>query len=105
MTGLQLTLFRRDFKPLPSTPGAAPEYWIFWNYMGIAQLGATKSRLNPHTYLMHPELLRYMLNGYFGAKAEMARLGMGHFGCPMNVNSGVHAVFMALQVRYLSMPK
>jgi hypothetical protein len=39
-----------------------------------------------------------MLNGYFGAKAEMARLGMGHFGCPMNVNSGVHAVFMAMQV-------
>ena len=101
-TARQLTLFRRDFKPLPTAPGGAnntPEYWIFWNYMGIPQLGATQSRLNPHTHLMHPELLRYMLGGYFGAKAEMARLGMGHFGCPMNVNSGVHAVFMALQVR------
>jgi hypothetical protein len=54
----QLTLFRNDFKPVASEPGGAPEYWIFWNYMGIPQLAATKSRLNEHTHLMHPELIR-----------------------------------------------
>lgn len=28
----------------------------------------------------------------------MTRLGLGKFGCPTNLNSGIHAIFLAFQM-------
>ena len=43
-----------------------------------------------------------MTNAYFKMRQDIHRLGFKGFQCPTNVNSGVHAVFMAMQVTHPS---
>eukprot|EP00238_Polyblepharides_amylifera_P009269 CAMPEP_0196593322 /NCGR_PEP_ID=MMETSP1081-20130531/75322_1 /TAXON_ID=36882 /ORGANISM="Pyramimonas amylifera, Strain CCMP720" /LENGTH=586 /DNA_ID=CAMNT_0041917273 /DNA_START=84 /DNA_END=1841 /DNA_ORIENTATION=- len=85
------TLGRLRFAP------AEGEHWLFWNYMGIPLMGRMKA-LNPNIHLFSPDVIRYTMNGYFALKRDMIRLGMGKFGCPTNVNSGIHAIFLAFQM-------
>ena len=86
--------FRKDSTKSAKEMG---EYWIYWNYMSFPYLDAVK-RANPNTAIMSPDVLRYMTNAYFKIRQDIHRLGFRGFQCPTNVNSGVHATFMAMQM-------
>ena len=73
------------------------EYWLYWNYMSFPYLDAVR-RNNRNTAIVAPDTLRYMTNAYFKIRQDIPRLGFRGFNCPTNVNSGVHATFMALQM-------
>jgi hypothetical protein len=73
------------------------ELWIFWNYMSFPFL-APVLRANKNTALLAPDVIKYMVTGYFKARTDLHRLGYKGFQCPTNVNSGVHAMYMAMQM-------
>lgn len=71
------------------------EHWLFWNYMGMPMLRKMKM-LSSKSYMVSPAALKYTIDGYFAVRKDLQRLGIGG-GCPTNLNSGLHAVFFALQ--------
>ena len=73
------------------------ELWIFWNYMSFPFLPPVL-RANKNTAIMAPDVIKYMVNGYFKSRSDLHRLGYKGFQCPTNVNSGVHAIYMAMQM-------
>ena len=73
------------------------ELWIFWNYMSFPFLPPVL-RANKNTAIMAPDVIKYMVNGYFKSRSDLHRLGYKGFQCPTNVNSGIHAMYMAMQM-------
>ena len=47
---------------------------------------------------MAPDVIKYMVDGYFKSRSDLHRLGYKGFQCPTNVNSGIHAMYMAMQM-------
>ena len=55
-------------------------------------------RANKNTAIMAPDVIKYMVNSYFKSRSDLHRLGYKGFQCPTNVNSGIHAMYMAMQM-------
>jgi|AntAceMinimDraft_5_1070358.scaffolds.fasta_scaffold08425_2 hypothetical protein len=86
--------FRKDSTATANEMG---EFWVYWNYMSFPYLESVR-KANKNTAVMSPDVLRYMTNAYFKMRQDIHRLGFNGFQCPTNVNSGVHATFMAMQM-------
>mmetsp|Transcript_21255 Transcript_21255/g.72390 ORF Transcript_21255/g.72390 Transcript_21255/m.72390 type:complete len:254 (-) Transcript_21255:1834-2595(-) len=73
------------------------EDWLVWNYMSFPLLRRGVS-LNKRSYVFSPAVLKYTVDGYFAVRKDLQRLGISNNVCPTNLNSGIHAVFLAMQM-------
>ena len=60
---------------------------------GIRKVGKAKSVPKD---LMSPVQVAWQVDVYFALRADLIRLGLGPFACPLNINTGVHAILLAL---------
>eukprot|EP00899_Mesostigma_viride_P013167 jgi/Mesvir1/21851/Mv04230-RA.1 len=74
---------------------AGDEKWIFWSYRSNTFLDAISKAYKRDVYLTSPHFQRWMVATYFSIMKDMGRIGMGAYKCPLNLSSGVHAVFLA----------
>ena len=46
-------------------------------------------------YMLSPAEINWQLKVYFQLRRDLRELGFGPFGCPSNLNTGLHAILMA----------
>ena len=75
------------------TPGEA---WIIWHYFSLKKYAELK-KLNENSRIVAPDYLKFELRAYFGIRKDLKRFG-NSMRCPMNLNSGMHGILMALKM-------
>ena len=70
------------------------EHYLFWNYGSLKFMGRVRS-VHKDSYVYSPELIKHLVTTYFALRRDLRRLGMPSFGCPSNLNSGLHGLFLA----------
>ena len=75
------------------TPGEA---WIMWHYFSLKKYAELK-KMNDNSRIMAPDYLKFELRAYFGIRKDLKRFG-NSMRCPMNLNSGMHGILMALKM-------
>ena len=53
--------------------------------------------MNDNSRIMAPDYLKFELRAYFGIRKDLKRFG-NSMRCPMNLNSGMHGILMALKM-------
>eukprot|EP00192_Tetraselmis_astigmatica_P006368 CAMPEP_0117650890 /NCGR_PEP_ID=MMETSP0804-20121206/1785_1 /TAXON_ID=1074897 /ORGANISM="Tetraselmis astigmatica, Strain CCMP880" /LENGTH=447 /DNA_ID=CAMNT_0005456801 /DNA_START=177 /DNA_END=1520 /DNA_ORIENTATION=+ len=71
------------------------EHWLFWHQNSRMVLGAIQKRFpKVPLYMLSPAEVNWQLKVYFQLRRDLRELGFGPFGCPSNLNTGLHAILM-----------
>jgi len=84
---------KKRVKIKEQTPGEA---WIMWHYFSLKKYAELK-KINENSRIMAPDFLKFELRAYFGVRKDLKRFG-NTMRCPMNLNSGMHGILMALKI-------
>jgi len=76
-------------------PGRNERGWMFWHDKSQHAFEAIRRRGGEVPLMMlSPAMINWQLEVYFTLRKDMRRLGLGPFGCPRNVNSGMHMLLL-----------
>ena len=75
------------------TPGEA---WLIWHYFSLKKFAELK-KMNENSRILAPDYLKFELRAYFAIRKDLKRFG-NSMRCPMNLNSGMHGILMAIKM-------
>jgi hypothetical protein len=75
---------------------------LTWLRCGLLLLWQGIKAVNPRSHFLSPEYQNWLVRTYFAIRADLYRTGIASpakpLQCPVNLSSGVHALWLALQM-------
>lgn len=99
-TKTSFRVFNKKRAEIISGPKVNPtegESFLFWNYGSLKFMNRIRSA-HRDSYIFSPEMIKHLITTYFALRKDLRRLGMPPFGCPSNLNSGLHGLFVATSI-------